>query len=125
MEKGYDIEDKVLSFPLRTLGSGMKNGLNIFLKINEEDIDYICRGPVQGFKVMLHTPSDMPQSTLEYIRVPANQAVMASVSPNIITTSEDLRKYSPAKYLLPKFFDFFLNFYVITDDSVILIKNVN
>lgn len=106
VEKGYDINDKVLSFPLRTLGSGMKNGLHIYLKIIEKDIDYICRGPVQGFKVMLHTPSDMPQSSSEYTRVPANQAVLVSVSPNIITTSEDLRRYSPAKYLLPKFSDF-------------------
>lgn len=46
---------------------------------------------------MLHTPSDMPQSSSEYIRIPSNQAVIVSVSPNIITTSDDLRKYSPEK----------------------------
>lgn len=98
MERGYDVNDKISTMPYRTLGPGKKYGLKIYLKIIEEDIDYICRGPVQGFKVMLDTPSDMPQSNLEYIRVPPNQELVISVTPNIITTSEDLRKYSPEKY---------------------------
>lgn len=51
MEKGFDIEDPILRVPFRTLGPGKKNGLNIYLKIIEEDIDYICSGPIQGFKV--------------------------------------------------------------------------
>lgn len=51
VEKGYDADDTILSFPVRTLGPGKKNGLLIYLKMIEEDIDYICRGPVQGFKV--------------------------------------------------------------------------
>lgn len=99
IEKGFDIDDSSDSIPLRVLGSGVSNGLNVQLKIHEEDIDYICRGPVQGFKVLIHTTSDMPQATAEYIRIPPSREVIVAMSPNIITTSEDLRHYSPEKYV--------------------------
>lgn len=98
VEKGFDLFDKFASIPARALGSGMSNGLKVNLKIHEEDIDHTCRGPIEGFKVLLHTPSDIPQSTAEYIRIPSSQEVIVIVTPNIITASKDLRKYSPTKY---------------------------
>lgn len=97
VQKGYDASDAFDSIPLKALGSGMSNGLKVHLKVHEVDIDHICRGPVQGFKVLLHTPSNMPQSSAEYIRVPPSNEVVVTVTPNIITTSEELRKYSPIK----------------------------
>lgn len=51
IEKGFDIDDSVDSIPVRVTGSGVDNGLYVHLKIYEQDIDHICRGPVQGFKV--------------------------------------------------------------------------
>lgn len=106
VENGFAASDSFDSVPLRALGSGMTNGLKVHLKIHEEDIDHICRGPIQGFKVLLHTPSNMPQSTAEYIRVPPSQEVVVTMTPNIITTSNDLRRYSPIKYNFFKFLFF-------------------
>lgn len=55
----------------------------------------MCRGPVQGFKILLHTPGEVPQVSKHYFRVPLLQEVLVSVKPNMITTSEGLMSYEP------------------------------
>ena len=52
-------------------------------------------GPVQGFKILLHTPGEIPRVSKQYFRVPLNQEVVVSVKPNMITTSEGLVGYAP------------------------------
>lgn len=39
------------TYPRRALGAGFKAGLTILMRAYDYDLDYICRGPVQGFKV--------------------------------------------------------------------------
>lgn len=58
-------------------------------------MDYICRGPVQGFKILLHTPGEIPRVSKQYFRVPLRQEVVVSVKPNMITTSDGLIEYAP------------------------------
>lgn len=57
----------------------------------------MCRGPVQGFKILLHTPGEIPQVSKHYIRVPLQQEVLISVKPNMITTSDELKYYKPSQ----------------------------
>lgn len=38
-------------YPRRALGAGIKAGVTILMRAYDYDLDYICRGPVQGFKV--------------------------------------------------------------------------
>lgn len=95
LENGYTPEASLTPFPVRVLGAGARAGLFILLRLYEYDLDYICRGPVQGFKILLHTPGEIPQVSKQYFRVPLNQEVVVSVKPNMITTSEGLRGYSP------------------------------
>lgn len=79
------------------LGTGSAAGMKIVLKLPDDNFDYVCRGPVQGFKVLLHSPGDIPRISKKYIRVPLRQEVVVSVKPNMITTSEGLVDYSPEK----------------------------
>jgi len=51
LENGYPPNGKLDTFPNRALGAGAMSGLFILLKGNESDLDFLCRGPVQGFKV--------------------------------------------------------------------------
>ncbi|GAB0099479.1 pickpocket protein 28 [Sergentomyia squamirostris] len=95
LEDGYTPEASLTPFPVRVLGAGARAGLFILLRLYEYDLDYICRGPVQGFKILLHTPGEIPQVSKQYFRVPLNQEVVVSVKPNMITTSDGLRDYSP------------------------------
>lgn len=94
LEKGYETTNSE-TYPYRVLGPGARAGINIVLKLTDVDLDYICRGPVQGFKVLLHTPGELPRVSKQFFRIPLRQEVVVSVKPNMITTSEGLVDYSP------------------------------
>ncbi|XP_031628298.1 pickpocket protein 28-like [Contarinia nasturtii] len=81
-------------YPHRGYVGGAKSGLFTLLRLYEENMDYVCRGPVQGFKVLLHHPAEVPQISKYYFRVPLSQEVLVSVKPQMITTSEKLQDYS-------------------------------
>lgn len=97
LEDGYD--DSVVTegeqYPYRVFGAGARAGLFVLLRLYEKDLEYLCRGPVQGFKILLHTPGEIPQVSKHYFRVPLLQEVLVSVKPNMITTSDGLRHYEP------------------------------
>lgn len=99
LERGYKPEDNFNEYPLRTLGAGNNTGLEIFLNIHNKDIDIICRNSAQGFKMIFHTPGEMPQVSYTYVRIPRNYEIVVTIKPNMMTTSEDLRNYSPQMYL--------------------------
>lgn len=93
---GYTTDD-IDTFPKRVLGPGARAGLNIVFKLYENDTDYICRGPVQGFKILLHTPGEIPRVSKQYFRIPLKQEVVVSIKPNMITTSAGLTDYAPER----------------------------
>lgn len=95
LQTGYSPDSGDSPFPVRVLSSGARAGLFVLLPLYKYDLDYICRGPVQGFKILLHTPGEIPRVSKQYFRVPLNQEVIVAVKPNMITTSEGLRGYHP------------------------------
>lgn len=97
LEDGYSKVDDVDidTYPNRVFGSGAPLGLFALIRGYTQHTDYLCRGPVQGFKITLHTPGEVPQVSKYYFRVPYNQEVMVSVKPNMITTSNGLRGNEP------------------------------
>lgn len=109
MERGYRSEDTFLSFPLRVISTGHKTALKVTLKATVDDMDMHCSDSIQGFKLILHTPSNMPHVAQDYIRIPINNEMLLGVKPNIIETTEKLRNYDPQMYnLIP--FNFFFCF---------------
>lgn len=94
-EDGYSDEASTTPYPLRVLSAGARAGLTVLMPLYKQDLDYICRGPVQGFKIHLHSPGEMPRVSKQYFRVPLNQEVIVAVKPNMMTTSEGLRGYNP------------------------------
>lgn len=93
LETGYTANASLSPYPLRVLSAGARAGLFVLLPLYKYDLDYICRGPVQGFKILLHTPGEIPRVSKQYFRVPLNQEVVVAVKPNMITTSEGLKDY--------------------------------
>lgn len=81
----------VSPFPYRVFSAS--EGLEVTLSLDERDIDYLCGGPVQGFKILLHTPGEAPQLSKYYYRVPLNHEVLISVRPNIMTNSDEIKTY--------------------------------
>ncbi|XP_055858324.1 pickpocket protein 28-like [Episyrphus balteatus] len=98
LEKGYTLEAGENAFPARVLGSGNKESLFLWLTDKKVDDDLLCRGPVQGFKVILHTPGELPQVSKTFMKIPFDQAVSVSIKPKIVTISEGLRHYDPNRF---------------------------
>ncbi|XP_075163784.1 pickpocket 26 [Haematobia irritans] len=95
VEDGYSANANTETYPYRVLGSGAKAGLDLLLSGVEKDFDNLCRGPIQGFKLVLHTPGEIPQVAKQYFRIPFSQEVLIAIKPKIITTSDGLKHYEP------------------------------
>ncbi|XP_065087743.1 pickpocket protein 28-like [Ochlerotatus camptorhynchus] len=94
LEQGYSCEANLTSYPYRTIGPGALAGLQIMLYSEDKDLEYSCSGPVQGYKVLLHSPADYPQISNRYIHIPLDQEVMIAVKPLITETTHKLQHYS-------------------------------
>lgn len=79
-------EDDV--YPYRVLSGS--EGLKVDLRLIETDIDYVCSGPVQSFKILLHSASEVPQMKKYYYRIPLDHDIVMAVRPNIMNTTESL-----------------------------------
>ncbi|XP_053685872.1 pickpocket protein 28-like [Sabethes cyaneus] len=97
LEQGYSAKAELLSYPRRSVGPGYSAGISLNLLLEEADLEYICGGPVQGFKVVLHSPADYPQVSKKFVRVPMNQDVTIAVKPQMTTTTAGLRSYTPER----------------------------
>lgn len=75
-------------YPYRVLSGS--EGLRIDMRIFERDIDYMCSGPVQSFKILLHSAGEIPQMKKYYYRIPLDYDVVIAVRPNIMNTTESL-----------------------------------
>lgn len=52
LEEGYPADAEKDTYPRRAMSAGTRAGLVILMRAYQQDLDYICRGPVQGFKVL-------------------------------------------------------------------------
>lgn len=94
LEKGYYSSANINPYPVRVLGSGFGAGLYVNLAATNMDVDYHCR-EAQGFKVLLHNPSEYPQVAKKFIRVTLNRDVTIAIKPQIIKTDNELHEYTP------------------------------
>ncbi|RZB40383.1 ASC domain containing protein [Asbolus verrucosus] len=93
-DAGYADNAGIYTYPRRALVSGADNSLDITLFHNPNDTDYICSQFLEGFRVMIHSPLDMPRLSKHYFRVPLDRAVVVAIQPNLIATSDSIKKYS-------------------------------
>lgn len=97
-ENGYDethANDTGKLYPHRSHGIGLMAGFRATLHILNQTTDFLCSGPILGFKVMIHRPDEIPQVSKNFFHVPANTDILITVKPNIFTTEARLIKYSP------------------------------
>lgn len=64
---------------------------------NKSNMNFICRGVEQGFKVMLHTPSEVPRLSNGFLAVNLGQYVQVRVKPKVVITEDTLRDYEPKR----------------------------
>ncbi|KAL1488811.1 hypothetical protein ABEB36_014607 [Hypothenemus hampei] len=97
LEDGYPKDAPTNTYPRRAMSAGFSSGFLLLLRAYQQDLDYICRGPVQGFKILLHNPAETPRVGMQYFRAPLNQEVVVAVKPDMMTTSDGLKDYDPRR----------------------------
>ncbi|KXJ70516.1 hypothetical protein RP20_CCG023314 [Aedes albopictus] len=94
LDKGFR-DTGINSFPHRIVSGGYRNSLEATLIVNKSDLDYLCGDSFQGYKVMLHMPDEFPIVSHQYFRVPLDQELIVSVTPNVMATDDRVRSYPP------------------------------
>ncbi|CRL06590.1 CLUMA_CG019486, isoform A [Clunio marinus] len=84
---GYENENFV-TYPRRAF-SGSDNGMNVVIDIPKTETDYLCRGPVQGYKLKIHSADEFPVFGYGYQRIPPQKEVLVSVTPEITSLKEN------------------------------------
>uniref|UniRef100_A0A1I8Q4T2 Uncharacterized protein n=1 Tax=Stomoxys calcitrans TaxID=35570 RepID=A0A1I8Q4T2_STOCA len=97
LEEGYKVQGVLHTYPARVLGSGSMAGFMPTLQGFAEDIDYSCRYVAAGFKILLHSPDDVPTMSKHFLHISMNKDIMIAVKPKMITTSAGIAEYTPHK----------------------------
>ncbi|XP_049542464.1 pickpocket protein 28-like [Anopheles darlingi] len=79
--------------PVYSRGSGIGTGLILHLKQSLSDIDYMCTGFAQGYKLILHDSKEYPQASKRNIRIPLGHEINIALKPQIIETTESASSY--------------------------------
>lgn len=98
IQTGYDSLNKTNLtnvFPYRAFSTGKLSSFKVILKVINRNIDYLCTGPTQGFKIGIHSSYEVPQIWKRHFHVAPKQAANILISPTVIVASEGLRSYSP------------------------------
>ena len=82
---GYESDDHDV-YPIRASGS-VESSLNIVVNTKRSDMDFICKGPVQGYKVKVHSPDEFPRMSTGYFRLPLNSEALVRVTPGLTLTA--------------------------------------
>lgn len=93
--KGTSIEDE---YPLRVEQSGPDTGLEITFVAHEQDRTSLCTANDEEFIVVLSAPGDSMNSQFDDefdVDVPISTNSLLSMEPELTTTSNELRSYSP------------------------------
>ena len=93
LDNGYETND-LDTFPYPII-SQQVDGLRIILRTNDVDMDYVCSGSNQGFKVFTHIPGDSVDQTGKHFFVPVKADVTVSMTATMTRTSENLLAYKP------------------------------
>lgn len=99
VENGYmnNVNQSNTVYPHRVFGCGLRDSLLIILGITLDDSHHICSDLAEGFHLALHSPDKLPNLPEEFIHIPVEQDIYISIKPQMITTSNALRKYTPTE----------------------------
>lgn len=93
LDEGYE-DDDLNAFPYPAI-SQHDDALRIILKTTDIDMDYVCQGSKQGWKVFFHLPGDFPAISGRHLFVPIKHDVTVAVTAKMTKVSDHFRRFSP------------------------------
>lgn len=82
-------------YPYRAFGTGLKFSVFISLKMNQSDMDDLCGGGMQGFRIIFHASNENPNAIRQFFYLPPETASVFRIEPKMITTSDAALKHGP------------------------------
>lgn len=96
-EDDYDENDRdPEAYPYRVLRKGPNNGLSLSIFFDRDILDIFSRRWVDEPKFILHSPDEMPRLS-NFFRIPMGKDIKVLIKPQMVTTSEKLRNFSPKR----------------------------
>lgn len=86
-------------YPRRALGAGVKAGLSVVLKTRKSDVEHVCRGGMDGFKVLLHSPDEFPMVSEFYMRLPLGKSAAMFLKPQLTKVVGSLESESFERFV--------------------------
>ncbi|XP_005178343.2 pickpocket protein 28-like [Musca domestica] len=97
LEEGYPKNAPLKTYPARVVSASTTASIEIALRILTDNTDYTCSAGTEGYKIVLHTPSDVASLSKRFVRISPRKEVSIAVKPVMLTTSEGVANYSPDK----------------------------
>lgn len=97
LENGYDRQSAIdpKAYPYEILSDGERGAFTIILRLYANDLDFLCRGPVVGYRVGLHVPGELPQMSSHFVRIANERDTSITIRPEVVRTADSLRNYPP------------------------------
>ncbi|KAK9883359.1 hypothetical protein WA026_001534 [Henosepilachna vigintioctopunctata] len=97
-DNGYKLHKVDDVFPRPSFLSGSENSLVAVFYTRIDEVNYACRNfALQGIRVSLHTPSNIPRPSQVFFSVGLNRFTNVAVKPSLTITSSQIRQYAPEK----------------------------
>ncbi|XP_061393669.1 pickpocket protein 28-like [Musca vetustissima] len=97
LEEGYPKNAPLKTYPARVVSASTRAAFEAGLRVLTDNIDYSCSLGTEGFKIVLHTPNDVPLLSKRFVRISPHKEVAITVKPVMLTTSDGVANYSPEK----------------------------
>jgi acid-sensing ion channel, other len=91
MDEGY--QNLSISYPYRSFSAYYKLAMTFLMTLSHSS-DPSC-SKNHGFKVVLHSPGELPSFANGFISLPAEKSLTVVIKPQVIRTSDVLRTYDP------------------------------
>lgn len=93
---GYELpQNGEPPYPRRVHSTGLQFSLVVVLKMNNRDVDHLCGGSMQGFKILFHAPYQNLNAARRSFHLSPGQSTYYTIAPNLIWTSSRAQQYSP------------------------------
>jgi acid-sensing ion channel, other len=95
LDGGYGSEAPLIAYPYRAMGIGAEMGFSFNLISEIKNYAKDCSNSAQGFKYLLHMPSEVPLMSKYAKKLKIGEPVRVTIRPKMTITDENLRDYHP------------------------------
>lgn len=95
LDSGYNNDFSKWNYPIRVYNAKKNGALYVVLHMTKEDIEYLCTGIIQGFRVTLTFPGEVSRTTGSFYEALLSERTEIALKPKLIYARKELLHYTP------------------------------